>query len=209
MSNVVPANTPGVIQEAARLLAAGELVIFPTDTVYGIGAAANNESAIRRLYAVKGRSPDKPLPLLIADAASATWIADVTPAARALTARFWPGPLTVVMAKNEDFRSLALAKKQTVGLRVPDNSVIRDIVHTLGQPVTGTSANRSGSRSPGSAAEAALQLGGMVAMVIDDGNLPGGQESTVIDITTDPPAVLRDGPVSREELQNVLGREIA
>ena len=208
MSNLIPANTPGVVQEAARLLGAGELVIFPTDTVYGIGAAASNESAIRRLYAVKGRSTNKPLPLLIADAASAAWIADVTPAARALSARFWPGPLTIVMHKSEDFRSLALAKQQTIALRVPDNSVIRDIIHTLGEPVTGTSANRSGNRSPSSAAEAAFQLGGMVSMVIDDGKLPGGQESTVIDITTDPPVVLRDGPVSREDLQGVLGREI-
>jgi L-threonylcarbamoyladenylate synthase len=209
VSDLVSANTPGLIREAARLLAAGELIIFPTDTVYGIGAAASNEAAIRRLYAVKGRPTDKPLPLLIADSASASWIADVTPIAKSLASRFWPGPLTIVMRKHEDFRSLALAKQQTIGLRVPDNSVIRDIIHTLGEPITGTSANRSGSRSPSSAAEAAFQLGEMVAIVIDDGRLPGGKESTVIDITTTPPTVLREGPVSREEIQAVIGREVA
>lgn len=209
MSNIISADVPGVAEEAARLLAAGELVIFPTDTVYGIAAAASHDAAIRQLYAVKGRQPTKPLPLLIADAGAASWIADFTPAARALTARFWPGPLTIVMNKHEDFRSLALAKMKTVALRVPDASMPRNIVHTLGEPMTGTSANRSGSRSPATAQEAALQLGSMVAMVIDGGKLPAGQESTVIDITTNTPVVLREGPVSREELRQVLGREPA
>lgn len=208
MANIMPADHPACIEQAAFLLRQGQLVCYPTDTVYGIGAVASNDDAIRRLYAVKGRSPDNPLPLLISEAADAGRYAQVTPSARALISRFWPGPLTIVMRKTEGLRSRALAGKRTVALRVPDNHVPREIVRLLGEPLTGTSANRSGARPPVSAAEVAFSLGDMISLVIDGGRSPTGIESTVVDVSGAAPKIVREGAVSREELASVLGREL-
>ena len=204
----MPASHPAAIEQAAFLLQQGQLVCFPTDTVYGIGAAASSDDAIRRLYAVKVRSPDKPLPLLISETAEASWYAEVTPVAKSLMARFWPGPLTIVMRKVEGLRSRALAGQNTVALRVPDHDVPRHLVRMLGEPLTGSSANRSGARPPVSAAEVAFSLGEMVSLVIDGGRAPSGEESTVVDVTGAAPVIVREGVVTREELGRVLGREL-
>jgi len=206
--NILPADDPECAPYAARLLKAGELVCYPTDTVYGIGAAATNDSAVRRLYAVKGRPLSKPLPLLLATSASAALVADVTPLAHTLMNRFWPGAVTLVMRRRPDFRSLALAGGDTVALRVPDHDLVRDIVRLVGEPITGTSANRSGARAPVSASEAAFQLGDMVALVINGGRAPGGVESTVVDITS-APAIVREGAVSRREIEAAIGKAVA
>jgi L-threonylcarbamoyladenylate synthase len=204
----MPADHPACIEQAAFLLRQGQLVCYPTDTVYGIGATASNEEAIRRLYAVKGRAPDKPLPLLIAEPVDARRYAEITPVAHKLMSRFWPGPLTIVMRKANGLRSRALSGQNTVGLRVPDNDVPRGLVRMLGEPLTGTSANRSGSRPPVSAAEVAFSLGEMVSLVIDGGRAPGEVESTVVDVSGGAPAIVREGAVSREELEEALGRAI-
>ena len=208
MANILPADDPECAAYAARLLQQGEIICYPTDTVYGIGAAATNDAAVRRLYAVKGRPLSKPLPLLIANSASASFVADVTPLAHTLMSRFWPGALTIVMRKQPDFRSLALSGQDTVALRVPDHDLVRDIIRLLGEPITGTSANRSGARAPVSASEVAFQLGDMVALVINGGNAPGGVESTVVDIT-DAPAIVREGAVSRHEIEQAIGKSVA
>lgn len=209
MADIVRADDPACVPWAVQLLASGELVCYPTDTVYGLGAAATNDAAVRRLYAVKGRDPKTPLPVLLSDPEAASSVAEVTPVARTLIRRFWPGPLTIVMRKAPGFRSLALAGQDTIALRVPDMDILRQIIRALGQPITGTSANRSGARSPKTAAEAAFQLGDMVALVIDGGPAPLGQESTIIDITCHPPAILRAGPIGREELSSALGSPVA
>jgi len=208
VANILPADDPECAAYAARLLQQGEIICYPTDTVYGIGAAATNDAAVRRLYAVKGRPLSKPLPLLIRDSASASFVAEVTPLAHTLMTRFWPGALTIIMRKLPDFRSLALAGQDTVALRVPDHDLVRDIIRLLGEPITGSSANRSGARSPVSASEAALQLGEMVALVIDGGRSPGGVESTVVDIT-DTPAIVREGAITRAEIERALGKSVA
>jgi L-threonylcarbamoyladenylate synthase len=191
-----------------RVLRRSGLVCYPTDTVYGIGTAAGDDAAVRRLFAAKGRSPDKALPLLLADPPDAVRVADVTPLATALARRFWPGALTIVMRKAPSYRSLALSGADTAALRVPDHDLVRAIVRALGEPLTGTSANRAGAPPPLSAAEAALQMGKMVDLIIDGGRCAAGAESTVVDITQDVPEVLREGPVSREELEEALGRAV-
>lgn len=208
MANILPADDPECAAYAARLLQQGEIICYPTDTVYGIGAAATNDTAVRRLYAVKGRPLSKPLPLLIANSAAASFVADVTPLAHTLMNRFWPGALTIVLRRHPGFRSLALAGGDTVALRVPDHDLVRDIIRLLGEPITGTSANRSGARAPASASEAAFQLGDMVALVIDGGRAPSGVESTVVDIT-DAPAIVREGAVSRHEIEQAIGKSVA
>ena len=193
--------------EAARLLREGELVCYPTDTVYGIGAAAADDGAVRRLFAVKGRPPHKPVPLLIADAEDAARLAEVTPVARRLMGRFWPGGLTIVMRKAEGFRSLALAGQEKVALRVPDQALVQEIIRALGEPITGTSANRAGAPPPVSAAEVAFQMGDMALLVIDGGRCRARLESTVIDITLDDQVkMLREGVVSQEEIEKALAR---
>jgi L-threonylcarbamoyladenylate synthase len=208
VAEIISASEARVVEYAAALLSRGELVCYPTDTVYGVGAAASNEDAIRRLFAVKGRSLDKAMPLLIAQPADAERIAEAPVEARRLIERFWPGPLTLVMQRRQGFRSLALANQDTVALRVPDETVVRDVIAAVGEPITGTSANRTGSRAATSAAEAAMQLGQMVDLVIDGGLRRGGQESTVLDITVTPYKVLREGAVGREELMKAGGQKV-
>jgi L-threonylcarbamoyladenylate synthase len=207
-TRIVAATDPASVEEAVRILRSGGLVCYPTDTVYGIGAAAGDDAAVRRLFAVKGRPPDKPLPLLLAHPSHAAWVAHVTPLARALGARFWPGALTIVMRKAPTYRSLALAGGDTVAVRVPNHDLVRAMVHALGQPLTGTSANRAGAPAPVSAAEVASQIGDMVDLIIDGGPSPARLESTVIDITEGIPVVLREGPVSRTEIEEMMGRTV-
>jgi L-threonylcarbamoyladenylate synthase len=208
VAEIVPASDARIVEYAASLLSRGEVVCYPTDTVYGIGAAASNEEGIRRLYAIKGRSLDKAVPLLIAQSIDAERIAEVPAEAIRLIEMFWPGPLTLVMKRKQGFRSLALANQDTVALRVPDEDVVRDIIATVREPIVGTSANRSGSRSPTSAAEVSMQLGQMVELIIDGGPRRGGQESTVVDITPPQFRVVREGVASREELAEASGRKI-
>jgi L-threonylcarbamoyladenylate synthase len=206
VANIVSSTDPECVPYAAQLLRAGGLVCYPTDTVYGIGAVATNDEAVRRLYAVKGRSPDKPLPLLVANSFEAMEIADIPPIANQLITRFWPGALTIVFNKLPTFHSAALAKQQTVALRVPDHDLVIDLIHAIRQPITGTSANRAGARAPVSAAEVGFGFGEMVALVIDGGRTPGGKESTVVDVSEGAPRIVRDGAVSRADIEECLGR---
>lgn len=205
---MVPGTDRASVEEAVRVLRQGGLVCYPSDTVYGIGAAADDDAAVRRLFAVKGRPPSKALPLLLADASDAARVANVTPLAKTLAARFWPGALTIVMSKAPSYRSLALAGGDTVALRVPDHGLVRAIVRSLGEPVTGTSANRAGAPAPVSAAEVAFQMREMVDLIIDSGRSRSRLESTVIDITGDAPEILREGVVSREEIEDVVGQAV-
>lgn len=219
MTEIIPESDPRAEEYAVQALLAGELVVLPTDTVYGLAAAANNEDGVRKLFAAKNRPPSKALPLFLADASMAPRVAEVTPVASALMSAFWPGALTIVMRRNPGYFSLALGDSDTVGVRVPDYAFVRNVVRGCNQPVTGTSANRSGARSAVTAAEAALQLGPLVAVVIDGGTLgqpgaPGTRsralESTIVDITQpEGPVILREGAVSREELKRVLGDRLA
>ncbi len=208
MAKIALATDGSSIEEAVRLLRQGELVCYPTDTVYGLAAAAGNAEAVRQVFAAKGRSPDKAMPLLIAAAEDARRLAEVTPRARVLMDRFWPGALTIVMRVAKGYRSVALAEQGTVALRVPDHAVTREIIRALGEPITGTSANRAGAPPPLSAAETALQMGEAVSLIVDGGPCPRGRESTVVDITGDAPRLLRDGAVSREEIEKALGQQL-
>lgn len=208
MARIVPARDPHCVEEAVALLRQSKLVCYPTDTVYGLGARSGSAEAVRRLYAVKGRAPDKPLPLLLSDPAEAIWVADPSPLARTLMARFWPGALTIVMRRAPAFRSLALAGLETVGLRVPDHALAREIVRLVGEPITGTSANRASAPPPISASEAAFQLGDAVELVIDGGRSAARVESTVVDASQGGVRLLREGAIGREEIEAAVGQEV-
>ena len=198
-----------ILAAAAECLRNGGLVVFPTDTLYGLGAAAANDEAVKRLYEAKKRPPENPLPILIADMQGAAAVAEeVGPLALRLGNRYWPGPLTIVLKRSARFRSIALAGGDSVALRVPDHAVPRELIRALGEPITGTSANLSGQPSPRAAAEVAAQLAASVDIVIDAGPCPVGKESTVVDLTGERPRLLREGAIGRRELEAVIGMKL-
>jgi L-threonylcarbamoyladenylate synthase len=191
---------------AVECLRQGGLVAFPTDTLYGLAADAANDEAVQGLFRAKRRSPEVPLPILVASPEEAARVVKVMPAlALRLGSRFWPGPLTMVLERSPTFRSLALTGGDSVALRVPDHAVPLALIRGLGRPITGTSANRAGQAAPRTAIEVVDQLDGDVDIVVDAGPCPLGVESTVIDLTEDPPRLLREGAVGSEELEAVAG----
>lgn len=179
-----------MIAAAADCLRGGGLVAFPTETVYGIGANAEDVTAVERLYRVKGRPEGKPLTVHLADAGIVPRMAlDWTPAAQALTRQFWPGPLTVVVARLEG---------GTVGLRVPRHAVAHALLSAAGVPVVAPSANRSGATPPTTADDVERELAAGVDVLLDAGPTQMGEASTVVDCTVHPPRILRRGAMRRE-----------
>jgi len=193
------------IAQAAALLRSGDLVIFPTDTVYGVGALITHPQAVARLYRVKDRPGEKAIPLLIADPEDLEQaVTKVTPAARRLIARFWPGGLTLVLPKRPEVPA-EVSPGPTVAVRLPDHEGVRALIRAAGAPLAATSANRSGQPSPRTAQEALAQLGGRVPLILDGGPCPGGVPSTVVDCTVDPPRLLREGAIPASEIRRELG----
>lgn len=194
------AADPAAIAKVADLLQRGLPVVFPTDTVYGVGVLPFDAAALARLYAAKGRPAEKGIPVLLGDVADVAHVAGVIPlAAAALMAHFWPGPLTLVVPRRPGLPA-NLSPDDTVAVRVPDHAVARALIRAAGGAVATTSANVSGQPPARSADEVLAELGGRVAAVLDDGLSPGGVASTVVDCTTERPVVLRVGPLSAADL---------
>jgi L-threonylcarbamoyladenylate synthase len=203
-------DDPKAIDAAVRVLKEGGLVAFATDTVYGLGAHAFLPEAVVRLYEAKRRSRSKAIPILLAKGADAHLVADpVPPHVERLAARFWPGPLTLVLPARTDLPEAVTAGGDSVALRVPDHPLVLALISALGAPLAVTSANLSGAPSPVTAEEVEAQLGGRVDLILDGGHCPGGVPSTVVDLTTQPPSILRTGPVSADELFAALDLETA
>lgn len=209
-TRILPANDDA-IAEAVRVLAAGGLVAFPTETVYGLGADATNGTAVARLYAAKARPAFNPLIAHVADSGSARRLALFDAAAEKLADAFWPGPLTLVLRKRVDcpVAELATAVLDTIALRVPAHPVARDILRRLGRPVVAPSANRSGHVSPTTAAHVVSDLRGRIELVIDGGPTPVGVESTIVGCANGRALLLRPGGIARVEIEHVLGRPLA
>ncbi len=185
--------------------AAGELVAFPTDTVYGVGALCWEDAAVARLYVAKLRALDKAIPILLADMSDLALVAaELSPLCLRLAERFWPGPLTLVVPKAARVSSAVTAGGETVAVRIPDLALTRALIRAVGAPLATTSANLSGAPSPVAAEEVAEQLGRGVAMILDGGRCPGGTASTVVDVTGPAPRILRAGPLTCEQIQSVL-----
>lgn len=206
-ANIQPAEAPGTIEEAARVLRAGGLVAFPTETVYGLGADATNAEAVARIFEAKGRPRFNPLIVHLADAAAAERLVHMDDRARAVAARFWPGPLTLVLPRRKDcpVALLASAGGDTLALRVPGHEVARTLLRATGRPVVAPSANASGRISPTTARHVADSLGARVDLIVDGGPCPVGVESTVIDLSGEAPVLLRPGGLPREEIEAVVG----
>ena len=194
------------IPEAAAALKRGELVAFPTETVYGLGADATNVDAVGKVYAAKGRPSDNPLIVTVADAAMVGQYATITSAAAKLMATFWPGPLTMILNILPGRLSMKVTGSlQTAAFRNPDNALTRKLIATAGVPIVGPSANTSGKPSPTTADHVLHDLAGKIAGVLDDGPTRVGVESTIVDLTVTPPAILRPGAIGPDELEPILG----
>lgn len=193
----------GQVKEAVQILKKGGVIVFPTDTVYGLGADAFNSKAVERVYEIKKRPRHLPFPLLLSDVSQVTMIAESVPdIGWFLASRFWPGGLTLVLPKAASLPTY-LTKGPSVAVRVPNHPICLAIIKRLGRPVIGTSANISGRPSSLTADKVKQQLGDKVDLIIDGGKCPGGGESTIVDVTGDRPIVLRQGIIAQYEIDKV------
>lgn len=207
MTHSVPATE---IARAAAVLKAGELVAFPTETVYGLGADASNADAVRKVFATKRRPADHPLIVHIADAVQlANWARDIPPAAHTLAKAFWPGPLTLVLKRNARVSDVVTGGQDTVALRVPSHPVAQALLREFGSGVAAPSANRFGRVSATTAAHVREEFGDSVACVLDGGAADVGIESTIVDCSRGAPALLRPGWITPQQLEAVLGAPLA
>jgi len=197
---------PEDISRAVEVLRDGGIVAFPTDTVYGIGAHGMLPQAVDKLYAAKERPRDKAIPLLLpGPEALPALVAAVPEAARALAARFWPGALTIVLRRSPDVPDAVTAGGETVAVRVPDHALTLALLRALAAPLAATSANLSGEPAPDTAEGVLAQLEGRIDLILDGGRCPGSVASTVVDLTVDPPAVLRAGEIGLDALRRAIG----
>ncbi|HTU43493.1 MAG TPA: L-threonylcarbamoyladenylate synthase [Bryobacteraceae bacterium] len=195
------------IARAAELIRKGSLVAFPTETVYGLGANALDATAVRRIYEAKGRPWASPLIVHVADEAMARSVTAEWPnVAHSLAERFWPGPLTIIVKKASIVPDLVTAGLDSVGVRVPAHPVALELIRRAGVPIAAPSANRFGQISPTTAEHVRMSLGDRVDLILDGGPTKVGIESTVVSLRRDPPAVLRPGMITQEELEAVTGR---
>ncbi len=211
MTGSIALPTDATLGRAAALLHAGELVAFPTETVYGLGADARNDDAVRAIFAAKGRPADHPVIVHLADAAQMeAWAREVPTGARALAAAFWPGPLTLILPRAAGVADVVTGGQDSVGLRVPSHPVAQRLLQAFralgGDGIAGPSANRFGRISPTTAAHVGEDLGADVAMILDGGECMVGIESTIIAFNGHEPMLLRPGGILVDDIARVLGR---
>ena len=199
-TEIIPANE---IQAALKILQNGGIVAFPTDTVYGLGALAFNNNAIESIYKAKNRPIEKAIPILIGDLSDFEKVADDIPnMALRFASRFWPGPLTCIVPKKQTL-PLAVSATSTVAVRIPDHIDARSLLRAAG-PMAVTSANISGGQNPSTAQEVYDQLNGRIPLILDGGTTQGGIPSTLVDCTGELPMILREGPITLNELLSAL-----
>ncbi|MCP4141167.1 MAG: threonylcarbamoyl-AMP synthase [Chloroflexi bacterium] len=196
-------SDPNAISAALEFLRAGELIAFPTDTVYGVGTFAFNAEGATKIYAAKQRPPDKALPILLGEVSQIPLVAvDLPDSALKLAKAFWPGALTLIVPKHPDIPE-EVSSLDTVGIRIPDYDFTRALLNAAG-PMAVTSANISGQVSPVDADEVYAQLSGSLPIILDGGRTAGNLSSTVIDCTKEEIVILREGPISLKEIKAVL-----
>lgn len=195
-----------LIKEGAAWLQAGELVAFPTETVYGLGANALDASACIKIFEAKGRPQDNPLIVHVCDRAMAnSLVANWTPEAELCIQHFWPGPLTLVMAKTDKVPDIVSAGLPNVAIRMPSHPVALCLIKETGLPIAAPSANLSGKPSPTSGSHVWRDMKGKIPLILDAGSCPLGLESTVLEVSAGIPIILRPGGISKEQLESVLG----
>lgn len=194
------------IKRAASIIRDGGLVAFPTETVYGLGADAMNENAVQKIFEAKGRPSDNPCIVHIASRRMLDMVSiEINANAELLIKEFWPGPLTLVLERKPDVPTSVTAGLSTIAVRMPNNSIALELIHAAGVPIAAPSANSSGRPSPTTAKHVFDDLSGRVDLILDGGDTKIGIESTVLDMTSDPPIILRPGWITKEMLRSVIG----
>jgi L-threonylcarbamoyladenylate synthase len=195
------------IDTALQVLGSGGLVVFPTDTVYGVGAAVDQPDAVARLYVAKGRPLERAIPVLVSGSDSVSRVAsEIDEIARKLMDHYWPGPLTLVVPAAEWLPTEIVRDTGSVGLRMPDHPIALELIERSGGALATTSANRSGEVETRTASDAAAQIGDRVDLVLDGGTAPGGVPSTVVKVESDRGwSILREGAISRDQIHEALG----
>lgn len=204
-SAIVPATEEAILQ-AAETLRAGELVAFPTETVYGLGADARNPEAVRKIFKLKGRPADHPVIVHLHDSAGLKdWAREVPTAAVALAEQFWPGPLTMILRRGPAVPDIVTGGQDTVGIRVPSHPVAQRLLAAFGGGVAAPSANKFGRISPTQAAHVAADFGQHAPLILDGDTAKVGIESTIVDLSGDMPRLLRPGAITAAQIEEVLG----
>ncbi len=194
-----------VIAEASSILRSGGVVAYPTETFYGLGADGQNEEAIKKIFLIKGRNFKNPISVIVGNVNDVRGLVDgVSEIALHLMERFWPGALTIIFKASPDISDHLTAGTGKIGIRLSSHPVATALARKLGRPITATSANFSGSNECTSADEVIQGIGDQVDAVIDGGQTPGGLGSTIIDVTTDPPAILREGVIPKHKISESL-----
>ncbi len=198
---------PGALDDVRRCLLGHGLIAFPTESYYGIGALVTSASAVERLFAVKRRAADQPVPVVVADRHQVAMVIEtIPPLADRLMERFWPGPLTLVMQARGTVPNQLTGGTGRLGVRQPGMSLPALVAAAVGGPITATSANRSGTPPATTAEMVRASLGDELDLILDGGTTPGGLPSTVLDVTVDPPRLVRAGRISEEQLNVICGR---
>ena len=206
-TQIISSQEPQAIDLAREVFARGGLVAFPTDTVYGLGTSAFSAQGIEAIFRAKGRDTSKAIAVLLGEVEQIGQVTSgLTEAAQRLAARYWPGPLTLVVPRHPSLPE-NISPYPTIGLRLPDHAFARALIRACG-PLATTSANRSGGENPLTAQDVLLQLGGHIDLLIDGGATPGGVPSAVVDCTAAQIKILRAGPIPAHELFRVAGEEL-
>lgn len=194
-----------IFRRAAEILAAGGVIAYTTETFYGLGVDATNEKAIRKIYDIKGRNFNNPISIIIdREENLRPLVREVPETAIKLMQAFWPGPLTIIFQASDKVSPLLTAKTNKIGIRISSHRGATTIVQKLGRPLTATSANLSGAPECSNATEVARQIGDKIDAIIDLGETPGGRGSTIIDVTSEPPQILREGIISKIDIQSCV-----
>lgn len=198
--------TQSEIEAAVEALRAGDLVVFPTETVYGLGANAADPEAVRKIFQVKGRPTDHPVIVHLDNQRYIhRWVSDVPPVAEQLAAKFWPGPLTMILPKAESVHDIVTGGQRSIGIRVPSHPIAQQLLNAFGGGIAAPSANRYGRLSPTRPEHVRDELGPAVGVILDGGDSPIGLESTIVSCLDNEVRLLRPGFITRSELQSVVG----
>jgi L-threonylcarbamoyladenylate synthase len=194
------------IEEAVEVLRAGDLVVFPTETVYGLGANAANPAAVRKIFEVKGRPADHPVIVHLDDPRYLhRWVSNLPPVAEQLAAKFWPGPLTLILPKAENVNDIVTGGQDSIGIRVPSHPMAQQLLKAFGGGIAAPSANRYGRLSPTKPEHVRDELGDAIKVMLDGGDSPIGLESTIVSCLENTARLLRPGFITRSQLEGVVG----
>jgi L-threonylcarbamoyladenylate synthase len=198
--------TQSEIEQAVEALRAGDLVVFPTETVYGLGANASNPAAVRRIFEVKGRPPDHPVIVHLDDPRYLhRWVSEVPPVAEQLANHFWPGPLTLILPKADNVNEIVTGGQDSIGIRIPSHPMAQQLLNAFGGGIAAPSANRYGRLSPTKPEHVRDELGDSVSIILDGGDSPIGLESTIVSCLGNQARLLRPGFITRSQLEQVVG----